>query len=102
MILSFEHLYEFYDVWVVYFGENCNFIIGKFTEFGSLFEFFSAHGFDGEDFIGFAIDSSKHISVLPTSNTFEELIILYKLIHLKIKFLHLKIDGLIIIKMSCQ
>ena len=84
MVLCFEHLDEFYDVWVIYFGENCYLIVSKLAEFGGLFEFLYAHGFDGEHFISFAINSSKNIAILSASNTFKELVILYIFVHFKI------------------
>lgn len=41
-----EHFYELYDVDVIDFGQNCNLVVGEFTEFRCMFELFYVHDLD--------------------------------------------------------
>ncbi len=46
-----EHLQEFYDVGMVYFGQDCYFVVGELGQFGGRFELLHVHGFYGEELL---------------------------------------------------
>ena len=61
---SSEHLDKFDDVWVVDFGKDCNFVVGKFTKFRSVFELLHVHDFNCVEVFVFLVFCFIDVTIL--------------------------------------
>ena len=81
VIGSSQHLNELDDVGVADFGENGDLVIGEFTQFGSMLEFFHVHHLYCKVLVRLSILGLVDITVLTLSYFLEQHIIFNHLVH---------------------
>ena len=75
---------------MVDFGEDVDFVVSKFTEFGSVFELFCAHHFDGVEASYFFVFGPVDAPVLPFPNALHQNVLLYNFTyHLSLNIINL-------------
>ena len=76
-----QHLYKLDDVGVVDFGENGDFVVGEFAEFGRVLELLHVHHFDRVDVFVPAVLGPVDVPVLPLAHVLLQHVVFDHLVH---------------------